>query len=232
MGLDATVSGYIAVSSFLLFTGVGGAAQVVKLAQRTRAWRAGLLERSSVCAGLHPVREIWSFAAFSLFALSGLTRSYLDYFLLGSRLPVILLSTAILWFLSFHGAKGAKAFLRIAVAVDLLIAGMITAAASGYSYAHTLIPLVVDIALGGVSLLLLYGKISQALSMYRERRSHAVSWMRETGLVVKDITGLYYSATVGSELFWVSATHIMSGFSSAMICLAKYRVEHLADRDR
>ena len=90
MIISTTQAGYVAITCFLVFTGVGACAQVYKLIQRTAAWRRGDLPRTHVCDGLHPVREMWSFSAFLLFALSGLTRTYLDYFLLFSRLPVVI----------------------------------------------------------------------------------------------------------------------------------------------
>lgn len=221
-------SGLIAVVCFLLFTGVGACAQILKLIRRTRTWSSGVLDRGQICDGLHPVREMWSFSAFLLFALSGLTRSYIDYFLLLSRLPVVLLSSAILWFLQYHGVKGAKKFFLFALCGDVLLLGMSAAAISGQRYDTTFVPLAVDAALSVIGVLLFYGKQLQALAMYRNRRTQAVSWIRESGLLIKDLTGFWYSSSVGRELLWVSVTHCLSFVSSFTICAAKYYVERVS----
>lgn len=225
MASHPTIAGYIAVICFLLFTGIGACAQVYKLGQRTRAWRRAALERDRICDGLHPVREMWSFSAFLLFALSGLTRSYVDYFLLLSRLPVVILSTVIIWFLYYHGKKGAGKFFILAVVGDIALIALIVSAFFGYRPASTGIPLIVDGGLSVVGVLLFYGKQLQAVTMYRVQRSQAVSWLRESGLVIKDITGLWYALGVGSELFWVSITHMLSAVSSITICAVKFVVE-------
>ena len=217
--------GYIAASCFIIFTVVGAVAQVLKLAKRTRAWRQKELDQDRVCDGLHPVREMWSYSAFLLFALSGLTRSYIDYFLLLSRFPVVMLSTVILWFLQFHGQRGAKRFFRLAILGDGILILLILLVTFRYRFHGTLVPWVVDGALIAVSILLFYGKQLQAFTMYRERRSKAVSWTREIGLVLKDFTGFWYSALVGRELVWVSVTHVLSAISSITICSVKYYSE-------
>ena len=222
---NSHITGYIAIASFFIFTGIGACAQVYKLIQRTRALKRGELELDQVCEGLHPVREMWSFSAFLFFALSGLTRTYLDYFLLLSRFPVIILSTVILWFLKHHKLKGADKFFYIALLGNAALISLTVLAISGYSFSQSILPRLIDGTLGVVSLLLFYGKMLQATTMYRNRRSQAVSWLRESGLVVKDLTGLWYSITVGSELFWVSVTHILSALSSFSICLVKFVVE-------
>ena len=219
------ITGYIAAACFLTFTGVGALAQVHKLHTRTRAWRQGALERERITEGLHPVREMWSFSAFFLFALSGLTRSYLDYFLLLSRLPVIGFSTIILWFLFRHAREEAFKYFILAVIADGILIVMLFMALSGFRFDGTYVPRVVDAALSIVAILLFYGKQLQAFSMYRQRRSRAVSWLREGGLVIKDLTGLAYSLNIGSELLWVTVTHSLSAVSSTTICLAKFLVE-------
>lgn len=185
----------------------------------------GGLPRDQICDGLHPVREMWSFSAFLLFAFSGLTRSYIDYFLLLSRFPVVLMSTVILWFLQYHGTRGAKKFFAAAVAGDILFFCLIAAVLAGARFDATVVPVIIDAALSVIGVLLFYGKQLQALKMYRERRTAAVSWMRELGLVVKDATGFWYSSGVGRELLWVSVTHVLSFVSSSTICAVKYYVE-------
>lgn len=225
MHQDSSLVGVLAVSCFLLFTGVGAVAQVHKLAKRTQAWKKGKLTQESICEGLHPVREMWSFSAFLLFALSGLTRSYIDLFLLISRIPVILLSTVILWFLQRYQGGSARRYYYIAVLADCTLLVVMLVVALGSSLNDTIVSSVVDGALSIVSFLLFYGKLSQAVKMYRFRQSRAVSWLREGGLIVKDTTGLLYSISIGPELFWVSVTHVLSAISSSTICIAKFLVE-------
>ena len=76
-----------------------------------------------------------------------------------------------------------------------------------------------------VSLFLFYGKLKQAKTMFKSQRAQAVSWLRGLGLVVKDVSGLWYTLSVGHELIWLSLTHLLSGVSSSLICAAKWRVE-------
>lgn len=217
--------GYLAAVSFILFTGLGACLQVLKLFRRTQAWKSGELERAHICDGLHPVREMWSYSAFLLFALSGITRSYIDLFLLLSRLPVVLLSTVILWFLQAHGIKGARKFFLLSMLGDIALGCAIAFTIFGTRLHASIASTLVDGALSIVSFLLFYGKQLQAVTMYRQRKSAAVSWARELGLVIKDATGFWYSFSVGPELMWVSVTHVLSGISSASICLSKYLVE-------
>lgn len=218
-------AGFIAAATFLLLTGTGAAAQVYKLARRTADFQAGNLPRDRIYEGLLPVREMWSLAAFLLFALSGLTRTYLDVFLVVSRTPVIVLSTVIMWYLYRHGARGAARFFRIAVGADIFLCSVIALRALGFDLSASLLPRLVDGALAVVGVLLLYGKLTQARAMHRERRSRAVSWLREGGLVIKDLTGLWYAWSVGSELLLVGITHAFSVVSSAAICTVKFQVE-------
>ncbi|NDC38684.1 MAG: hypothetical protein EBZ48_11610, partial [Proteobacteria bacterium] len=118
-------SGYIAAGTFLLFTGTGSCAQLLKLIKRERAWQRGEIQRPQIYDGLHPVRECWSLTAFILFALSGLTRSYTDYFLVLSRLPVIIISTAILALLVLHQAPRAKRLLPFVGFGNALLLGVL-----------------------------------------------------------------------------------------------------------
>lgn len=219
------LNGFVAAGSFLLFTGVGASAQVLKLYRRTKEWKLGKLERREICDGLLPAREMLSFSAFTLFALSGLTRTYLDYFLFVSRLPVIILSTIVLWFLQFHGERGARKIYFYALGCNLMLLFVIGITFSGSRIDHSLIQSLVDGALSVVSISLFFGKQMQAIGMYRYKRSRAVSWFREGGLVIKDLAGLWYSLSIGSELLWVSVTHVLSAVSSFTICVVKYLVE-------
>lgn len=222
---SAQISGYVAATLFLLFAGVGALAQVIKLYQRQLRYRQGSLPRSEVCAGLHSTREVWSYSAFLLFALSGVTRSYFDGFLVFSRLPVVICSTIILGFLAAHVGGRARTFFICTLLGDLLLVAGIIAVASGAPINRGVIPLAVDAALSMVSVLLFYGKSVQAIQMYRQSRSGAVSYTREIGLVLKDISGLWYALTVGAELRWVALTHLLSLFSSSAIVFVKNRVE-------
>lgn len=222
--------GYIAAFTFLITSGGGSLAQVVKLRERERSWRAGTLSEAQICEGLHPIRELWSFSAFSLFALSALTRSYIDLFLLGSRLPAIVLATLTIWIVSKHQGGRATSIFRFALGVDLLVLAVLVVALTGSSLGGTALAISIDLLLAGVSGFLFFGKMLQATTMLRERQTRAVSWLRELGLVIKDISGLWYALGVGSELRWVAITHVLSGISSSAICLAKAYVERTSSR--
>ncbi len=217
--------GYLAAAAFLLFTGTGYAAQVIKLSRRSRAWRTGQLEAAAVCEGLHPVREFWSLIAFLLFALSGMTRSYLDWFLVGSRFPVIILATVVLLFLARFEVGRARQLLIVGLCVDALFLLVSAAMTAGVTLHGTFLSKAVDFSLAGVSFFLFYGKSLQAWTMVKRRQSAAVSWFRELGLILKDATGLWYAVTVGNELFWVALTHVLSTISSSSICIAKFWLE-------
>ena len=218
-------SGYFAAVTFLVFTGGGSVAQVTKLLGRAKAWKQGTLPKEQICEGLHPVRELWSFTAFSLFALSGLTRSYTDYVLVGTRLPVVLLSTGTLAILSAYQGGVAFRYYRWALLVNAFLVSMIALVAAGVSFDGTVISLAIDAALSVVSFFLFYGKSKQAREMLRTKKTRAVSWLRELGVLIKDGTGLWYALQVGSELRWIALTHTLSGISSASICIAKWFVE-------
>lgn len=222
------ISGYVASACFLLFTGAGSIAQVRKLAQRTAEWRAEKLDREAVCDGLLPMREIWAYAAYVLFVMSGMTRAYFDYFLVCSRLPVILLTTIVLWYLQYHQVRSAKTFYSVAVTGNLLLVAMLGVSAAGIGAPLVALRGAVDGVLVVVTAFLFYGKLLQAFTMYRDRRSRGVSLVRELGLVAKDGTGLWYALTVGSELRWVAVTHIVSGVSSLVIGGVKVIVEREA----
>lgn len=218
-------SGYIAAGTFLLLTGTGSCAQLLKLWRREHAWKRGEIQRTQIYDGLHPVRECWSLIAFILFALSGLTRSYTDYFLLLSRLPVIVLSTTILGLLAAHGAPRARRLLLVVGAGNIILIAVLCCTGFGVAIHGSLLSRIVDLCLSAVSVLLFYGKIVQAQTMYLERRSAGVSWLRELGLVVKDLSGLWYALGIGSELMLVGLTHSLSAVSSGSICLVKYLLE-------
>ena len=226
--LSAThLSAYVAAACFLVFTGIGTAAQARKLMLRTRSWRAGELHRSRVCDGLLPLREMYSYSAFLLFALSGLTRSSIDFAILLPRLPVVVLATIILWFLHFHGERGARQFFQVALVGDAVLVAMLLAASFGLNLNHPALRLTVDYSLAAVCFLLFYGKQLQAVTMYREGRSHAVSWLREIGVMIKDISGLWYAAGAGSDLVWLAITHALSVIASGTICCVKFITERL-----
>jgi|GEM_PF-3105965 len=218
-------AGYFAAAIFLVTSGGGSLAQVLKLRSRARMWRAGELQESEICDGLQPVRELWSFTAFSLFALSGLTRSYIDLFLVSSRLPAIFLSTATMWILSIHLRGRATHFLKLALTFDFIFICVAFLAFYGVPLGSSLLARTIDSSLACVSLFLFYGKLKQAKTMFKSQRTQAVSWLRELGLVVKDVSGLWYTLSVGHELIWLSLTHLLSGVSSSLICAAKWRVE-------
>lgn len=218
----------IAAGTFLLLTGLGAVAQVAKLVARERAWKHGSLERGEIYSGLLPIREWWSYTAFLLFALSGLTRPYIDYYLILSRLPVVLLTTVILFYLARHRAPGARICFRLAILGDLILAAVLAGVVAGWEPWLTMLPRVIDIGVGVVGVFLVYGKMKQAREMSRTGRSAAVSWFREGGLLVKDLTGLVYAYTVGLELLVIGVTHALSFVSSASICLVKWRLEWCA----
>ena len=74
------------------------------------------------------------------------------------------------------------------------------------------------------------GSIAQFLkarTMLVTSKTQAVSWLREIGLVLKDISGLWYAAGVGHELIWIAVTHALSCISSTMICCAKFWVQNV-----
>jgi len=218
-------SGYIAAATFLLLTGTGACAQVVKLHRRAGAFKRGEISREQIYAGLLPVRELWSCTAFLLFALSGATRPYTDYFLIASRVPVVVITTIIIFYLARCGASGARRCLHLVLAGDAILAAVLLAVCIGGVQLPPLAPRFVDGAVALVGALLVYGKLSQAREMHRTRQSEAVSWIREGGLVVKDLTGLYYAATVGLDLLFIGITHALSIVSSTTICAVKHRLE-------
>ena len=220
-----TSPGFIAALCFLLFTGGGALAQLWKLTVRTRAFREGVLSQDHVCDGLHPVREMWSFSAFTLFALSGLTRSQTDYFLLLSRVPVIALATGILWYLRLHRQHRAATFFFLALVSDVIVLALLLFVLAGKGSTLTAFSGVVDGLLSVVSVCLFYGKTLQARTMFRTERSQAVSYLREFGVSIKDLTGLWYSVSVGSELLWVGVTHVLSFASSMLIAFVKFVLE-------
>lgn len=205
-------------------------AQVVKLLKRRTKWRVGELSEADICEGLSPTRELWSFTAFSLFAMSGLTRSYIDLFLICSRVPAIILATMTIWLMSVHGSGAAKRFFKLALGMNVLFIVLAMLVMGGISFGATIAARGVDTALACVSVLLFYGKITQAESMVKTGKTGAVSWLREVGLVVKDTSGLWYAISVGPELFWIGLTHTLSWLASTSICFAKFWVERVLKR--
>lgn len=222
---SVTSAGFSAAISFLVFAGIGSATQVYKLWSRHRQFKQGLLRSEEVCAGLHPTRELWSYAAFLLFALSGTTRSYFDWFLVVSRTPVVIFSTITLGFLARHSVPSAQRYFIISLCGTLALGAAVIAGLNGSTLSGAVAASSVDATLAAVSLLLFYGKSSQALRMYRSRQAGAVSYTREIGLVCKDLAGLWYALVVGAELTWIGVTHALSAMSSGAIVLAKVRVE-------
>ncbi len=220
-------AGYIAAVTFLITSGGGLLAQVVKLLRRRTRWKAGMLPEEDICQGLSATRELWSFTAFSLFAMSGLTRSYIDLFLIGSRVPAIILATTTIWIMSVHSRGSSKRLLRFALCMNGLFLVLSMLVIGGVSFGETITSRGIDTALACVSVLLFYGKSTQAASMVRTEKTQAVSWLREIGLVIKDGSGLWYAISIGPELFWIGLTHALSGVASTSICVAKLWVERL-----
>ena len=216
-------AGYLAAITFLLFTGSGYLAQVIKLFRRRRLFLNGRLSHDRVCEGLHPTREIISYCAFLLFALSGVTRSYLDLFLFGSRVPVVLLTVIIIWFLyKFEVARG-KIYFYLSVLLTGFLCVLTVCIIYGVQLYQTPIAFLVDNALSVVGCLVFYGKLLQARLINSTKSAGAVSLLREGGLLLKDMTGLWYTITVGRELFWVGLTHALSGVASLIVVLAAIR---------
>ena len=222
-------SGYFAAATFLLCTGIGACAQVHKLRSRGRAWERHEISQSQVFDGLNPVREFWSFSAFTLFALSGLTRSYTDYFLLVSRLPVIALATVILWYLRAHRAPRARELFLAAMVANTILIAVMVCTLLGAPINTAWMPTAVDLCLSVVSVLLFHGKMVQVQLMYRHRKSQAVSWLRELGLIAKDLSGLWYAIVIGPQLFLVGLTHALATVGSVSIIAMKVFLEYGAE---
>lgn len=218
------LSGYVAAGCFLVFTGIGTLLQVLKLAARTREQRSQGLEPAGIAEGLQPAREMWGYSAVLLFALSALTRGYIDYFILFSRLPVVVLWTVILWYL--HLAQpGARKYFVGAIVGNGLLSLLMALVWLGYRFEQTELRTIVDGSLSIVGLFVFWAKSKQAYLMCRDRLSAGVSIGREAGIALKDFTGLLYSTQIGSELLWVTVTHILSMISSTAILIAKQFVE-------
>lgn len=219
------VSGFAAAASFLAFTGLGYLAQVIRLVRRKEAKASGALGDQQVTEGLHPVREMWSYLAFLFFALSGITRSYVDFVLLLSRFPVVVLSAVILWFLASEEIPKARTFFIISLIGTAFLLLLSAAAAVGHRVTNPYLVQGVDAVLSCISVFLFYGKSTQAWTMYRDRKARGVSWLREIGVLLKDLFGLWYAVGVGYELRWVTFTHILSAIAGVLICTSKYLVE-------
>ena len=217
--------GYIAALTFLVFTGSGYFAQVIKLIRRRRDFLIGKLNRDQICEGLHPTREIISFAAFALFALSGITRSYLDLFLYCSRVPVVFLTLIIVWFLYRYGEARAKRYFFGATCGALILFCLTILVICGVQLYQTPVAYLVDAAVSVSGFMVFYGKILQASLIHRTNSAGAVSLFREVGLLIKDASGLWYASTVGGELFWVGLTHALSGMASLLVVIATIRAK-------
>lgn len=209
------MEGYLAAITFLIFSGTGTAAQVIKTFHREKAGEP------NVCDGLTPTRELFTYGAFLTFSLSAVTRSYTDFYILLSRIPVVALATIILWQLKkFTGAK--NVFYCALIGNTLLVILTICSIAKMPTYK---LASIIDVSVVLVSILLFWGKINQARSMWIHKRFAGVSVIRELGTMIKDLFGLYYSFIVGSELFWISVTHAMSFLTSFLILCIKAALE-------
>lgn len=217
-------SGFVAALTFLITTGIGYFAQVLKLIRRFRKYRAGELTKLEVCQGLHPTREILSFTAFLLFALSGLTRSYLDLFIFGSRMPVIVLSILIIYYLFACGYSRAKFYFFYACLSFFGLSILAVLIATGVRFDQTLFAAGVDATLSAVGFLLFYGKLLQGWHILKLKSAGAVSVFREVGILIKDLSGLWYAFSIGIELFWIGFTHILSAVASFLIIVAVLHV--------
>lgn len=218
-------SAIAAATTFFIFTVCGYLAQVIKLWRRHQRAVCNELARDAVCDGLRPFREFVSYLAFLFFALSGSTRTYFDLMLVSTRLPVVILSTIVLGFLWRYGLPHARQFSLWAVGGIAVLLSTMCLRYLGVSLSNSILTHAVDIGLASISFLLLLGKLSQARHMWRSRRTAAVSWYRELGLVAKDLSGLWYALSVGPELFWIALTHSLSMGSSVAICVVKAVVE-------
>ncbi|MBX7144942.1 MAG: hypothetical protein K1X79_10860 [Oligoflexia bacterium] len=221
--MNSNLSGWLAALVFFAFTVSGLLAQARLLLLRERASMTGAITCSEISAGLQPTREFLSFFSFMLFALSALTRSYIDYFLLCTRVPAVLLSAFILVILARHSAGKACIFMRITWALLALFTCVFVLRIFNLSPLPLHLAGPVDIVLAGSSFVLFGSKLQQASQMYASGRSAAVSTWRETGIFLKDATGLIYALNIGNELFWVGLTHVLSGLSSTLILSIKVR---------
>ena len=223
-------SSLVAATTFLVFVGLGYLAQVVKLLKRVDDHRRGGIPQELVCSGLLPFREFIGYLSFVLFAFSGLTRTYLDQMLLWTRLPVVVLSTAILWILAQNSSStSAKRYLVVALICDCLLILLLVGVGLEFLVVPTDLALVVDLALAAISFVVFYAKLRQAFVMFQNRTGAAVALSRELGIIVKDATGLVYALDIGAELYSVALTHALSIIGSTLICIAKLKSDKSAD---
>lgn len=213
--------GIVAALCFFFFVVLGYLAQLLKLLQRIAQQQRGELSVEQVFAGIFPLREFLSYVAFLLFALSGLTRSYLDYVLVATRLPVIILASMILALLAKHQGKTALNFYRLSWLGNAGFIAVLGSVLAGVSLYQSFFAQSVDLALSAISFALFYGKSRQAVRMYMQQQSAGVSVLREVGVILKDATGLAYALSVGAELYWVGFTHALSIISSGLIVMVK-----------
>lgn len=223
--MTAAWSGWLAATTFFVFTVSGLLSQLTLLLKRQAAFRRGQLKNEEVFQGLEPARELSSFMAFSLFALSGLTRSYVDYILICTRAPAVVLSCIILGILAHHAARKARAYFGLALSVVGAILVLSISRLSIDIEPPSYLTQSIDYALAISSLSLFIFKLRQAQRMRASGLSAAVSVWRELGILFKDLTGLAYAVSIGSQLFWVATTHVLSGIASVLILLV--RLAHL-----
>ncbi len=222
------MEGYLAAISFLIFSGGGTFAQVLKIKSRERLYNQGEIKKDEICDGLSPTREFFSYAAFLTFALSAVTRSYTDYYILLSRLPVIALASIILWQLKVYRGTGNVFYLTIFGNIILLVLAL----SSIFGLSTYKIAPLMDSSVVLVTVFLFFGKISQAKLMWRDKRFSGVSVLRELGTMIKDSFGLLYCYSVGSDLLWIGITHALSFGTSALIILIKSILQHNQDLSR
>jgi len=216
----------LAAISFLLTTVTGYVFQVKKLFLRHRQFNSGLITQEEISEGLTLSREFLSFLAFYMTALSGLSRSYLDWFLVGSRTPVIFLCIVVLYFLSQKNSRSKFFFLIACFLATFYLLVLVVFSVYGHIY-HAPIRYLVDALLIIVILPMFFAKFNQAYQMQKSRMTRGVSIGREIGLIIKDLTGLLYCLQAGSEFYLLAFMHILSGASSFSIFLVKYRVEKI-----
>lgn len=220
---DPILSGAVASAAFLVFTGLGTLAQLLKLRHRAKLAHSSQLPSGEVCEGLNLTRELFAYLAFLFFALSGATRNYFDFFLVFSRLPILALTTWIIWYLFQYGTpRGRELFLLTLIGNALLLL-LVSIRLLGLNLNLSLSAQASDLALIAIAALLLYGKLKQAHQMHKLNRSNAVSRTREFGILIKDFSGLWYAWSVGVELLWVALTHFFSIVGSFAILLVKWR---------
>lgn len=214
------MEGYLAAISFIIFSGGGTLAQVLKLKSRERLHIAGEIKKEQICDGISPTREFFSYAAFLTFALSAVTRSYTDYYILLSRLPVVALASIILWQVKVY--YGASKVFYFTIFGNIIL--LVLALSSIFGLSTYKIATLIDSSVVLVTVFLFFGKISQAKLMWRDKRFSGVSVLRELGTMIKDSFGLLYCYSVGSDLLWIGITHALSFGTSLIILIIKWKL--------